>query len=432
MTRNEAVNFLITKPYKFGHMLGFTKLTTLHNGWIVDMLRGKDDESLAASRGTYKTTCVSVALSLIIILLPNLRTLFMRKTDTDVKEICKQVAKILKDPHTAYFVQEIYGVQLRLVNESATEISTNLASDIKGTSQLVCIGTGGSLTGKHFDRIFTDDIINIKDRISKAEREQTKLIYQELQNIKNRDGRIFNTLTIWHKDDASKFMPNLVKYDCYNEQVREIITDEEREQIKANMTASLFACNYELKIIADENLLFAERPIDAGIENVIGAFCHLDCAYGGEDYTAFTAMSYHDGHFYIYGKCWEKHVEDCYSEIHAEYMRLSLGKCWLETNADKGFAAKDLKRKFGMRTVTYHESMNKHLKISTYLKAIWCYVIFVTGTDDEYINQILDYNEDAEHDDCADSAACLARRLYKKAGISINLDINDQINETEV
>lgn len=432
ITRAQAIDFLKHRPYKFGHMLGFTKLGPLHNGWIIEMLRGKGDSSIAASRGTYKTTCVSIALALIVILLPSKRTMFMRKTDSDVKEIIKQVSKILKDPHTQYLVQVIYGVSLKLTTDSATELSTNLASDTKGTSQLLGIGTGASLTGKHFDRIFTDDIINIKDRISKAEREQTKLIYQELQNIKNRDGRIINTLTMWHKDDASTLMPNLVKYNCYHEEVRKIISEDELAHIKASMTPSLFSCNYELKIIADENLLFPERPMDADIENVRGAMCHIDAAYGGEDYTAFTAMAYKDGHFYIYGRCWQKHIESCYPEIIKDYTRLTLGKCFNETNADKGMIARDLKHKYGLRMVTYHESMNKHIKISAYLKAIWQYVIFVAGTDDEYINQILDYSEDAEHDDCPDSAASLARKLYKRAKININIGLNDDIKEGEI
>ena len=58
--------------------------------------------------------------------------------------------------------------------------------------------------------------------------------------------------------------------------------------------------------------------------------------------------------------------------------------------------------------------MNKHMKIVTYLKSIWKDVIFVEGTDQEYIDQICDYFEDAEHDDAPDSAASLARILYKK------------------
>ena len=34
MTRADAVRFLIRTPYKFGHMVGFTKLTGIHNGWM--------------------------------------------------------------------------------------------------------------------------------------------------------------------------------------------------------------------------------------------------------------------------------------------------------------------------------------------------------------------------------------------------------------
>ena len=128
------------------------------------MVRGKQDRTLQASRGTYKTTCVSFALAITIILLPNIRTLFLRKTDADVKEVIKQVQKILIDPHTQHIVNCIYGVSLKLTVQSATEISTNLTVDIKGTSQLVGTGIGSSLTGKHFDRIFTDDIVNGKQR----------------------------------------------------------------------------------------------------------------------------------------------------------------------------------------------------------------------------------------------------------------------------
>ena len=78
------------------------------------------------------------------------------------------------------------------------------------------MGINGSITGKHFDRIFTDDIVNVQDRTSKAERDRTKIVYQELQNIRNRGGRIFNTGTPWHKEDCFSLMPNIERYDCYS------------------------------------------------------------------------------------------------------------------------------------------------------------------------------------------------------------------------
>lgn len=430
MTRAQAIEFLTKKPYKFGQMIGFTKLTPLHNEWIIDMLKGKGDRTMQSSRGTYKTTCVSIALALICILLPNKRTLFMRKTDTDVKEVVKQVQKILSDPHTQVFVQAIYGVALKLSVQSATEISTNLTTDIKGTNQLVGIGIGSSLTGKHFDYIFTDDIVNINDRISKAERDRTKLIYQELQNIKNRDGRIFNTGTPWHRDDAFAIMPEPVQYDCYKMQEYGVMTAEEIEAIKERMSPALFAANYELRHIASEDVIFTERPIGAPVTFIHDAICHIDSAFYGEDYTAWSAMAYVDGKFYLYGRCWRKNVQDCYEDILKDYQRLMLGKCFNEKNADKGMVARDLK-KIGMRMVTYDEHTNKHIKIVTYLKAIWNNVIFVEGTDPEYIEQIYDYTEDAAHDDAPDSASCLARRLYRRAGIQLGIDLGEVKEEDE-
>ena len=56
------------------------------------------------------------------------------------------------------------------------------------------------------------------------------------------------------------------------------------------------------------------------------------------------------------------------------------------------------------------------MKIATYLKAIWKDITWVDGTDMDYLEQICDYTEDAEHDDAPDSAASLARLVYPKIG----------------
>lgn len=414
MTREDAVNFLLKKPYKLGHLIGFSLLTTLHNEWIVDMIKGTEDKTLQAHRGSYKTTCVSLALALIIILLPRTKTLFIRKTDDDVKEVIAQVQKILKSQQVRYFVKCIYGVDLKLTKESATEVSTNLSTDIKGTSQLVGMGTGSSLTGKHFDRIFTDDIINLKDRQSKAERDRIKNIYQELQNVKNRGGRIYNTGTPWHKEDAFSIMPKPVVYDCYQ---TGLIEKEKLEEIRESMTASLFAANYELRHIASEDVIFESPQTGAEPHLAEQGEGHVDAAYGGEDYTAFTIARKFDGKYYVYGRCWRKHVDDVQDEIIALRKSFNAGRIYVENNADKGYLKKSLRAK-GERVSDYHEHMNKYIKITSYLKAEWKNVIFVAGTDEEYINQICDYNENAEHDDCPDSLASLIRKMWNKKDAS--------------
>jgi len=413
MTKEQAIDFLKNNPAKFAKLLGLDKLDTMHNDWIIDMLRGKGDRTLQASRGVYKTTSVSVAIALIALLLPNKRTLFLRKTDADVKEVIKQVQKILEDPHTQYLAQVIYGVNLKLLIKSATEITTNLTTAIKGTNQVVGLGIGSSLTGKHFDFIFTDDIVNINDRISKAERERTKLVYQELQNVKNRGGRIFNTGTPWHEDDAFSIMPEAERYDCYHSEVKKIISREELQELKERMLPSLFAANYELRFIASEDVIFT-NPVTGGDPAMCEqGIMHVDSAFYGEDYTAWGTMRKVGDKYYLYGRTRRKSVDECYGDMLSDYNRFMCGKIYTEDNADKGFVAKEL-RKLGMRVVTYTESQNKFIKITQYLKAIWKDLIFVEGTDAEYINQICDYFEEAEHDDSPDNAASLARLLYKK------------------
>lgn len=414
MTRKQAIEFLKNNPAKFGRLVGFDKLDKIHNEWIQEMVYGKEDSTLRASRETYKTTCVSVSLALTAILLPRMRTLFMRKTDTDTKEVIRQTQKIIQDEHTKYITSCIYGTPVYLVQQSQTELTTNLQKDSRGASQLLGLGINGSLTGKHFDRIFTDDIVNIQDRISKAEREKTKLIYQELQNIKNRGGKIFNTGTPWHKDDCFSIMPEAVDYDCYHPEIQKIIPPDVLEKKKQSMTRSLFSANYELRHVAEDDVLFENAKTGYDQMYVEQAkYTHIDAGYDGEDYTAMTIARKHDGLLYVFGKMWDKHVDECIQEMISWKHRFMSAKFIAEKNADKGYLVKEL-RKRGERAVSYNENMNKYLKISSYLKGAWKDIRFVEGTDEEYIQQILDYNENAEHDDAPDSLASVVRKLYHR------------------
>lgn len=411
LTREIAIDILMNDPYIYGHELGFNKLIELNNDWIIDMVFGEGDDTLQAHRNSYKTTCVSIALTVIIILFPNDKTLFMRKTDDDVKEIIAQTIKNLKNPLTKIIVQAIWGVDFKITKENAYEISTNLTNDPRGTSQLVGMGSKASITGRHFDRIFTDDIVNVDDRTSRAERERTKTVYQELHNIVNRGGRIYNTGTPWHKDDAFQLMPTPKKYDCYS---TGIMTPENISEKKNSMLASLFAANYELRHIASEDVIFSNPVIGADSSVIDQArYAHVDAAYSGSDYTAFTICKKVDGKYYVFGKMWRKHVDDCENEIIEWRKHFNAGKICCEDNGDKGYLAKDLRNR-GERVYDYHESTNKYLKITSYLKGVWQDVVFVDGTDKEYIDQITDYNENAEHDDAPDSLASIIRLLYSK------------------
>ena len=410
MDRQTATKFLQTKPYIFGHMLGFNKLSALHNEWLLSMYNCVDEMTLQAHRGSYKTTVDSIYIVMEMLLHPKKRIMFMRKTDTDVKEIVAQVQKILMNENTQAFVKTMYNTMLVLSQDNATQISTNLSKDVKGTPQLWACGMGTSITGKHFDVIITDDIVNQNDRVSRAERERTKLIYQELQNVKNVGGKIINTGTPWSKDDAFSIMPKPVKYDCYS---TGILNDEEINELKSKMTASLFAANYELKHIASDDVIFSNPITNENPDLIKNGTSHCDAAFYGEDYTAFTIVAKHDGYYYVFGKCWRKHIDDVMDECVKYHNNNLCQKLYIEKNADKGYVAKEFRKK-GLRVVSYNEHQNKYVKITTHLKFVWDKIRFVKGTDTEYIDMICDYNDNAEHDDCPDSLASLIRVLAKR------------------
>ena len=409
------LELLKKKPYAFGIESGFADLTDIHNEWIKSFLFSKEDMTLQASRGTYKTTCLSIAMALMVVIYPRYNIIFLRKADDDVKEIIVQTAKLLQSDIYQTLAHDLYGTTLELTKESAFEIDTNLKATSKGTAQLIGIGSGGSLTGKHGDIIITDDIININDRVSKAARERTKYIYQELQNVKNRGGRFINTGTPWHKNDAFTLMPNIQKWNCYDVGM---FTDSMIQKLRDSMSPSLFAANYELKHIADADSMFTSPTIDDGSNTykIFNGTAHIDAAYGGGDNSAFTIINRHsDGYIYVYGDLRAKHIDDVLHVFEAKREQYQAGTLFNETNADKGYLNKKIKRP----TKTYHEKMNKYIKISTYLRENWSKIIFVKDTSKEYINQILDYTENAEHDDAPDSLASLIRETENKPTVKL-------------
>lgn len=412
MNREDIKVLLKEQPYKIGHFVGFKDLTELHNRWLRSFLYGKEDITLLAHRGSYKTTDLSLFLAIHAVIKPNETVDFFRKTDTDVTEVMNQTAKILKTGAMREVARMLYGTDLILEKETANEIHTNLCTSTKGASQILGLGITTSITGKHADIVVTDDIVNIKDKISKAERERTKIQYMELQNIVNRGGRFINTGTPWHKEDAISLMPNVQKYDCYS---TGLIDRQKLEQLRESMSDSLFAANYELKHIADANAMFTSPQFTDATGLIYGGLAHIDAAYGGEDSTAFTAFKRQpDGSLVGFGKRWEKHVDDCLPEILEIHKRLRLGSVACEKNADKGYLAKEM-NKVGLPPFLYSETMNKFVKISTYLRKEWSNIRWLEETDPEYVNEILDYSEFAEHDDCPDSAASLIRRMETRA-----------------
>lgn len=401
-------------PEQIGIEVGFKDLKPIHGEWIREIVWGIADYTLMAHRGSFKSSCLAVAIALIMVIYPTINIIFLRKADNDVSEMIRMVKKILQSSVIRDICAVFHdGVELELTEDAQDHISTNLWTSPMGASQLLGLGLKTSITGKHADLVITDDICNVTDRISRAERERTKIQYQELQNIRNRGGRIINLGTKWHKEDVFSLMDNIHVYD-YKQ--TGLISEAKAQELRDSMTAALFACNYELKIIADDDVIFTNPRTGGDPALVEQGIVHIDAAYGGSDFTAFTACRRRDGVYYVYGRLWHRAVDELEDEIIRLRKKYLCGKIYCEDNADKGYLARALRNK-GERVVTYHESSNKFMKIITHLKPEWKNVVFVDGTDKEYIDQICDYNEDAEHDDAPDSLASIIRIMGNRQNV---------------
>ena len=415
MNREELIEAIYKRPVEFAHECGYTRLTSLHDEWIREMVFGRGDVTIQGHRGSYKTTCLIFSFALIIVLFPDVRVMFLRKTDTDVAEVMKSVASLLESPTIQGIAAMIYGQRIGLTKATYSAVSTNLEGGASGAAQLTGYGIGGSLTGKHADLVFADDIVNLKDRLSAAERKQTKLVYQELQNVRNRGGRIVSTGTPWHRNDCFELMPNIKRFDCYS---TGLISSDEIKALRQSMSASLFAANYELKHIADEDAIFTDAQFTADADLIRDGIAHIDAGYGGADGTALTCIQRDlKGNYYVYIRLWQKAVDEVLDEIIGLCRRLRVGTIYCEKNADKGYLAKSIREK-GYPAQTYYERENKYIKICTYLKGAWSNVYILDcpafPLDTEALAQVLDYNEHAEHDDTPDSLASAIRKFEQQ------------------
>lgn len=429
------LDIIKNESHKIGHLAGFKKLTPLHHKWIKKMLMNKGTYVLKAHRGAFKSSCIVIFIALKMVLCPNETMIFVRKTDDDVKEIVEKVKTILQTPVFQELVRVLYNKKLEFKKATAFEVDTNLRTEMGGAGQLLAIGLKGSLTGKHADGIIVDDICNTKDRESRSERELTKRVWYELNsNIKNPTGWVLSTGTTWHPDDVFSVMPPAEIYTCYD---TGLLTDEQIQVIKDNMPPALFAANYELRFVASDDCMFTtpnmvdekdyydEENKVTYLDMISHGLCHVDAGYGGGDYTAFTIMKKipDKEDYLVIGKCWRRHVNDCIAEIESLIKKYKCGTLYLENNGDKGYLAREFKYR-GIRVASYHERLNKHTKICTYAYRIWKKLKWLKQTDENYIGQVLDYTEMAEHDDCIDSLASLSFRFLASGKVVAVKGIN--------
>lgn len=310
----------------------------------------------------------------------------------------------------------------------------------EGRAGLTAGSIGGTITGLDAGNpavegfcgaLIIDDPMKAGDEIYETKRELVKEHYdKKLQTrLRRNDVPIIVVMQRLHEDDLTGYIKSFDgwdnDYDCITVRAleNEQSTWEERvstDKLKQEREQRPFVFYPQRQQEPNSNLNSSFKGLNFAseeeIKNIYNAQGHIDKGFDGEDGTAFTILKEVNDTIYVLGKLWQsKHVDDCYSDIFAIRDMYKCGTILTENNDDKGYSAKNNK---GIST--YHEKMNKHYKIMSYLYPVWGKIKFLPETDEAYIKQIQYYNEKSKHDDAPDSLASLLRQ--NDSGTQYNLN----------
>jgi len=420
----EGINLIAEQPHLFGQILGMDKLSDIHSEWIRYIWDSNTPRALQAFRGSFKTTSICTLGAIRWLLFnPNDRIAIVRKHFGNAAEVVNAVASAMDLPQTQEAFRFRHGDYARFKVKRDGKLTFNFKKRVTPEPSVLALGIDGEFTGKHFDKIVADDFVTLRDRTSKAERRNTKMVVMELATNIIDPGKGSAWIgTPWHRDDAwrvvNSFCP-IAKYSVGK--FGYIVGDEWIEKKRKMTTPALFAANYDLNLISDKSLMFQDpvwpRKWDFSVRNAVA---QLDTAFDGDHYCALTivAPTRREEGKQIYqavGFTYPGNIEDWEAQIEKYCRKYRVKYIHVETNADKGTSAKRLKAR-GLVVKPYSEGMNKHVKIGLHLYPVWPYIEWDGDTDDEYMNQILDYREGSEPDDAPDSAAALFREEFSADG----------------
>jgi hypothetical protein len=416
---DDFLRIIAEEPHKLGWFIGKDKLIPLHSEWIRYCWDSNEPRALQAFRGGYKTTSVVVVGAIRWMLFhPDDRIAIIRKNFEGAANFTRAIASAMEMPEVKEVFKYAHGKTPKLIVQRNGSFRWSFKQTKTPEDNLTPLGIETAITGSHFDKVLCDDIITMTDRASNAEREKTKdVVHEVAANVIDPDKGSIWVGTPWHREDAWKEINRFCDIAKYPISKYNFLGKKELERRRLMTTPYLFAANNELELRKDESLLFSEplwpRQWDHAI---MGAMAQLDTAFDGDHYCALTIAAptrkeNGDQWYQAVGFTYPGNVEDWETTIATLCKKYRVKYIYVEINADKGASAKRLAAK-GLRVKPYTEGMNKHIKIGTYLYAVWPHVEWSRDTDEEYMSQVTEYREGMTPDDAPDSAASLFREAF--------------------
>ena len=404
----------MSSPEVLGRMLGYQHLTSDHGEWIKDCWLTDDLETtFQAYRGSFKTT-TRIVIGCIYrhLMFPNETILLVRKTDAGAKKILKEIKALYKHPVMRWIYREIYGIEEPLSEERSDAIELTRRTVKTKEASIQAIGLTTSITGDHYNWIIADDIVTREDRYYAQKRETTKEVVRDFRNIAGPTGKIRYHGTPWHKDDAFSIMPKPTENRYFPIGTIHVYGADDAyiAKIKATTPRALFAANYELKHV---------EAVDPEFENPnmydpatfdrekLTLRAAIDPAFDGKDHTALVIGGVIDGGFrVVYGNIWRKNVADIYGEIERILRVHKVHFVICEKNQAQVLVVREFARR-GFYAKGVKSVSNKFARITDALKKTWQRIYFSTDVNTKFMDQVLEFNENADKDDAPDALAML-------------------------
>jgi len=445
----KALDEWLAEPHKLGRLLGFKKLTKAHDEWVHLFLKGDlgPIRVLQAHRGSYKTTCGLVAMTLLFMIYPNHRVLIARKSEEMSKKLLSAMVKIFEsDIVKAWFFAAYKIKTLRTEKWSATQIRLAINTRITPEPSLTAVGTATSQTGDHYDYIWSDDIITVNDRYSQKERDRTKNYIHELSNIVEPQGIRMFSGTPWHEMDGFSLLTGkgitVRKFPIGTIKIEDLTPDVIADK-KRRTPRSLWAANMELKHERDSNPEFPDPIYEKLTDFRAQQFMAIDPAFGGKDNVAIWLGVEINGIIYLTGaKMYGNSIADHWADIRAMYNSCNVRLIIYENNAAQKLVGDKLDE-FRIPNKGIPGSSNKYGRITNTLKPLWEKLRFdpslQPGTTEPQefteetvpnpLQQVLDYNIDSQQDDSPDALSALVRYLagLTEADVEDLLDIQNSL-----
>jgi hypothetical protein len=412
----------LNEPHKLGHLLGYEKLTPLHGEWIKIFIRYAKFDVLQAHRGSYKTTCGIVAMVLLFLCSPATRLLIVRKNSSLASDVLKTIQKHFEtnDILRLYVFSRWNIVDAKTNIWSSERTMFSFKKTVTPEASITAAGVGASITGAHFDYIWSDDIVTIEDRYSPAAREWAKAYFRELDNLIDPLGQTRLSGTPWHEEDVfstieekyfegRRFPVGTVQMP--EDELIEIMARKER------LPYAEWCCNYELRHVLDQDTIGAFLSISHWSCQYCVAF--IDPSFSDRTGTDFTCVAVvgvdKTGLLTFTGMILQKSIGD--REVRRQTLDFldrfhpieTVIEAQLQPSSNVFFLdiMKTEERAYAVKNLwsIKHQSRNKHERISTIIIGNKPDMRILEGTQQEFSLQVSRYYKNAAHDDAPDALA---------------------------